>query len=120
MCMDDKAAVKSYQFAERSKSELLILSRLLISVVSYPEKEKGGGKRMLLDMMDAVRAEMEFAHRATEHPEFQKSIAYLSDAISLTESNQFGIAAEKMAQSVSAATTVAQEAWQVLSEHGLL
>jgi hypothetical protein len=52
--------------------------------------------------------------------EFQKAINALSEAISLVESNQFDQASQKIAAAISASTTPAQEAWQVLSEHGLL
>ncbi len=120
MSMDQKAAIRNYQFAERTKSELLIASKLVVSVVSYPEKEKAGGKRMLIDLLDAVRAEITVAYHSTEDAEFQKAINHLSDAISLVESDQFGIASEKLAMSVSAVTTAAQASWQVLSDHGLI
>ncbi|HZD43557.1 MAG TPA: hypothetical protein VE134_05810 [Methanomicrobiales archaeon] len=118
--MDPKDAVKRYQFAERSKSELLITSHLLMALVSYPSKEKEGGRRMLLSLMEEVRSEINFAYNSTQDMNFQKSINHMSEAISLAESGQFGLAAEKVAGAISAVTTVAQEAWQVLEEHGLL
>jgi hypothetical protein len=120
MSMDQKAAIRNYQFAERTKSELLIASKLVVSVVSYPEKEKSGGRRMLIDLLDAVRGEINVAYHTTQDPEFQKAMNHLSDAISLVESDQYGIASEKIAMSVSAATTAAQTSWQVLSDHGLI
>jgi hypothetical protein len=36
------------------------------------------------------------------------------------ESDQVGAASRKISESISASTTAAQMAWQVLSEHGLL
>lgn len=120
MSMDQKAAILNYQFAERTKSELLVASKLVVSVVSYPEKEKNGGKRMLIDLLDAIRSEITFAYHTTQNNEFQKAINHLNDVISMVESNQYGIASEKLAMSVSAATTAAQTSWQVLSDHGLV
>ncbi len=58
--------------------------------------------------------------RAPGRPEFQKAINSLNEAISLAESNQPEQASQKVAAAISASTTPAQEAWQVLSEHGLL
>jgi hypothetical protein len=118
--MDTKTAVKSYQFAERAKSELIICSHLSVAIADFPEKEKAGGKRMLIMLMDAIRSEIEFAYKDTQRSEFRKSIDLLSEAISLAESEQYGPARLKLSESISAATTAAQGAWQVLSEHGLL
>jgi hypothetical protein len=75
---------------------------------------------MLLMLMESVRSELQFAVRSTGHSEFQKSINALNEAISLTESNQPEQASQKVAVAISASTTPAQEAWQVLTEHGLL
>jgi hypothetical protein len=118
--MDTRAAVKNYQFAERSKSELLILSRLIPAVVSFPEKEKAGGKRLLILLMDAIRAEVEVAYNSTQANDFRRAAEILSEAISLVESSQFGLASEKIGMAVSEVTTAAQESWEVLSAHGLL
>jgi len=71
-------------------------------------------------MMESVRSELSFAQKSTGHREFSRAINSLSEAISLTESNQPEQASQKIAFAISAATTPAQEAWQVLSEHGLL
>ena len=118
--MDPKAAIANYQFGERAKSELIILSQLCIALTGFPEQAKGGGKKMLLLMMDAVRNELQFAATSTGHREFQNAITALNTAISLVESNQPEQAAPQIAQAISASTTPAQEAWQVLSDHGLL
>jgi hypothetical protein len=71
-------------------------------------------------MMESVRSELSFAQKSTGHREFTKAINFLNDAISLTESNQPEEASQKIAAAISASTTPAQEAWQVLSQHGLL
>jgi len=118
--MDQKTAVKNYQFGERAKSELIILSQLCIALTGFPEQERAGGKKMLLLMMESVRNELQYAANSTGHREFTKAVTSLSTAISLVESNQPEGAVEKIAAAVSASTTPAQEAWQVLTEHGLL
>ncbi len=53
-------------------------------------------------------------------PEFRKAIDLLSEAISLTESNEPDQASAKIAMAISASTTPAQEAWQVLEKNGLI
>jgi len=118
--MDLKTAVKSYQFAERAKSELIISSQLVIALAGFPDGEKPGGKRMLIMVLDAVRAELQFAYRGTERNEFKRAIDLMSEAISLIESDQYGSASLKLSESISMVTTAAQGAWQVLGEHGLI
>jgi len=118
--MDPKTAVMNYQYGERAKSELILLSQFSLALSGFSEQDRAGGKKMLLMMMESVRSELSFAQKSTGHREFTKAINSLSEAISLTESNQPEEASQKIAFAISAATTPAQEAWQVLSEHGLL
>jgi hypothetical protein len=118
--MDPATAIKNYQFGERAKSSLIMLSQLSIALTGFSEQERNGGRRMLIMMMESTRNELQFAVKNTGHLEFQKAINALSEAISLVESNQFDQASQKIAAAISASTTPAQEAWQVLSEHGLL
>jgi hypothetical protein len=69
--------------------------------------------------MESVRGELQFAAHSTGRSEFKKAINALNEAISLTESNQPEQASEKIAVAISASTTPAQEAWQVLEKHGI-
>ncbi|MDV2481827.1 hypothetical protein F8E02_07360 [Methanoculleus sp. Wushi-C6] len=118
--MDLKTAIRTYQFAERAKSELIVGSHLTTALIQFPVQEKPGGKRMLLMVLESIRSELEFAHGDTGHSEFRKAIDHLNEAISLTESMELGAASERMSRAVSAATTAAQEAWEMLKEHELL
>lgn len=118
--MDPKTAVMNYQYGERAKSELILMSQLSLALTGFSEQERAGGKKMLLMMMESVRSEIAFAEKSTGHREFSKAINAINEAISLTESNQPEEASRRIAAAISAATTPAQEAWQVLSEHGLL
>ncbi len=118
--MDPKTAVLNYQYGERAKSELILMSQLSLALTGFSDQERGGAKKMLLMMMESVRSELMFAQKSTGHREFTRAINLLNEAISLVESNQPEQASQKIAMAISAATTPAQEAWQVLSEHGLL
>jgi hypothetical protein len=118
--MDLPTAVKSYQFGERAKSELIVVSQLCSALTGFSDTQKGGGKKMLLLLMEQVRSEVLFAAKDTGVREFERAADSLNAAISLVESDQPEQAAEKIAVAISASTTPAQEAWQVLSDHGLL
>lgn len=118
--MDLKTAVTSYQYGEKAKSELIMASQFSLALTGFSEQERSGGRRMLLMMMESIRSELQFALKSTGQSEFSKAINALNEAISLTESNQPEQASQRIAAAISASTTPAQEAWQVLSEHGLL
>jgi hypothetical protein len=120
MHMEPKDAVLRYQFGERAKSELIIVSQLLMTLPDYKEEERSGGRKVLVTMMNLVRTEIDFAFNSTQATEFKKSINLLNEAISLTESNEWGAASVKIGESISAVTTVAQYAWQVLDEKGYI
>ena len=118
--MDDKTAVKMYQFGERAKSELILVSQLLTVLAELKDREFAGGKRILLTLMEGIRTELGFALASTGSGSFQRAINHLNEAISLVESGQPGPATLRVADAISDATTAAQQAWQVLSLHGLL
>jgi hypothetical protein len=118
--MDPKTAILNYQYGERAKSEMILMSQLSLALTGFSEQDRAGGRKMLLMMMESVRGELGFAFKSTGHREFDKAINALNEAISLTESNQPEEASRKIAMGISSVTTPAQEAWQVLSEHGLL
>lgn len=118
--MDIPTAIKSYQVGERAKSGLIIASQLATALPDFPETERAGGRRMLLLLLESIRSEVQFAYNSTSQQSFSKAINTLNEAISLVESDQPTQASERLAAAISASTTPAQEAWQVLSEHGLL
>jgi hypothetical protein len=118
--MDLPTAVRSYQFGERAKSELIIASQLAGALTGFAEQERAGGRRMLLMLMEAVRSEIQFAYKSTGQQDFMRAINALNEAISLVESDQPEQASQRVSAAISASTTSAQLAWQVLSEHGLL
>jgi hypothetical protein len=118
--MDLPTAIKSFQFGEKAKSELIMSSQLCLALTSFSEAERAGGKRMLLLVLESIRSELQFAVRSTGQAEFQKAITSLNDAISLLESSQPEQASQKIAAAISASTTSAMEAWQVLNEHGFI
>jgi hypothetical protein len=118
--MDIPTAVKSYQFGERAKSELIVVSQLCSALTGFPDTQKSGGKKMLLLLMDQVRNEVAFAAKSTGEKDFEHAVNSLNEAISLVESDKPDQASEKLAAAISASTTPAQKAWQVLSDHELL
>lgn len=120
MVMDVKAAVLNYQFAERAKSELILSSHLINALSGFSPEERPGAKKMLILFLEGIRSETGFAAKSTGEREFQKAFDTLSLAISGVEGNDAENAVLKIGETVSSVTTVAQKAWQVLSENNLI
>ncbi len=120
MVMDVKAAVINYQFAERAKSELILSSQLINSLSGFAEGERPGAKKMLVLFLEGIRSETVFAAKSTGERDFQKAVDSLSLAIGGVEGNESDSAVLKIGEAVSSITTIAQNAWQVLSSHNLI
>jgi hypothetical protein len=115
--MDKKLAVSAFQYGERSKSELMIASQLVTVLSGLKDAERAGGKKVVLQCLESVRMELQFAHRSTSLPDFQRAIDAMNLTISLVESDDFDGAVRQIGASISASTTVAQHAWQELEKH---
>jgi hypothetical protein len=107
-----------YQYAERAKSELIVLSQMLMTLSDYRDAERAGAKRMLLSFMSSFRAEIDFSYRATSLPDFRRASELLSRAISMTESDAWGPAGLKLSEAISAVTTIAQGAIEKIGSYG--
>ncbi|NYT05038.1 MAG: hypothetical protein GKC04_01500 [Methanomicrobiales archaeon] len=118
--MELQEAVARFSYAERAKSELIIGSQLLGSLAGYKGEERNGARRMLVAFIGAVSSELAFACQATSEAEFSRAQALLHDAADAIEREEYEVASETIGRSISAATTAAQHAWQVLADHGLV
>ncbi len=118
--MDRKLAVRLYQFGERAKSELIMVSQLLMFLGGLREEERAGGKKTVLQVMDLVRSENQMAVRDTGSREFTTVGNKIGEAISLTESERYGEASVCIGDAISAATTAAMTGWETLEKDGLL
>ncbi|WP_373839705.1 hypothetical protein [Methanospirillum sp.] len=115
--MDKKGAVSAYQYGERAKSELIIASQLITVLSGLKDAERTGGKKIVTQCLESVRIELQFALRATNNHEFQKSTDNLNLAISLVESDDYDQAVKTIGAAISNATTVAMHAWQELEKY---
>lgn len=115
--MDKKGAVSAFMYGERAKSELMIASQLITVLSGLQDAERTGGKKIVLQCLESVRIELQFAHRATDNQEFVKSVDNLNQAISLVESNDLDQSVSRIGAAISNATTVAMSGWQELEKH---
>lgn len=115
--MDKKLAVSAFQYGERLKSELMIASQLVTVLSGLKDAEKTGGRKIVLQCLESVRMDLQLALRDTKITDFQRGVEALALAISLVESDDCDGAVRQIGASMSAATTVAQLAWQELEKN---
>lgn len=115
--MDKKLAVSAFHYGERSKSELMIASQLITVLSGLKDAERTGGRKIVMQCLESVRMELQFALRATSLPDFQRATDGLNTALSLVEVNDFDGAVRQIGAAMTAATTVAQLSWQELEKH---
>ncbi len=118
--MDIRNAVIQYQYGELIKSELMLASQLITVLSGQKDSELAGGKQIVLQFLEGVRNDVQSALHETQNTEFNKAISPLSLAISMVESNALQSVLGQIGTAMTAATTVAQSAWQELSTHGYI
>jgi len=118
--MDIRNSVIQYQYGERIKSELMLSSQLITVLFGLKDSEMAGGRKIVLQFLEGVRNDVQYALNETHNPEFNKVISPISQAISMVESNTLDPVLGQIGLAISAATTVAQNAWQELSTHGYI
>ena len=113
--MNAKNAVQLYHFSEQSKTELITASRLVLLAGDLAGSEQNGARKLCLQYLDAIRANLSLAGRITEAQEFTKADEVVAQVVSLLENEAFDSAASKLGEAISQATTPAQNAWEFLT-----
>jgi len=120
MALTPKQALVQYHMAERVKLDIMMIAHQLITVPTLKKEDKPGAKFILGEILDVLNADLQAAASTTGREEFSQAAKGLDEVISLVKSNQFGIASDKCGESMIPVTSVAADAYTVLSEAGLL
>ncbi len=96
--------------SERVKSELIIGSKLLVSLGNFKEMEFNGALKMLEIYFNALRGEIGIAYNSTKNQRFIEIL----NLISGLDFTDYEISIERIARAVSTTTTLANEAYQSL------
>ena len=96
--------------SERIKSELIVGSKLLVSLRNFKDPEFGGALKMLTGYFNALESEIGIAFNSTKDPRFMEIL----NLISAINPADYDASMDKIAKAVSITTTVANEAHQSL------
>jgi len=120
MTLTPKQALVQYHMAERVKLDIMMIAHQLITVPTLKKEDKPGAKFILCEILDVLNADLQAAASATGRQEFTQAGTGIDEVISLVKSNQFGIASDKCGEAMIPVTSVAADAFAVLSEADLL
>jgi hypothetical protein len=115
-----REAILLFHFADRLKSELLIASKLLTSLLQLKGQEQEGGKRLFLDYFRALEGEMSLGIALINDQDMIRVRTVLAGLTGMVDSNMFNEVQEHLTWIISTMTTYAQRAMEFLMKGKLL
>jgi hypothetical protein len=115
-----REAILLFHFADRLKSELLIASKLLTSLLQLKGQEQEGGKRLFLDYFRALEGEMGLGMALINDQDMVRVRTVLTGLTGMVDSNMFNEVQEHLTWIISTMTTYAQRAMEFLMKEKLL
>jgi hypothetical protein len=117
---NSREAILLFHFADRLKSELLIASQLLTSLLQLKGQEQEGGKRLFLAYFRALEREMGLGMALINEQDMIRMRTVLTGLTGMVDSNLFTEIQDHLTWIISTMTTYAQRAMEFLLKEGLL
>jgi hypothetical protein len=117
---NSREAILLFHFADRLKSELLIASQLLVTLMQLKGQEQEGGKRLFLDYFRALEREMGLGMALINDQDMIRMRTVLIGLTGMVDSNMFTEVQNHLTWIISTMTTYAQRAMEFLLKDGLL
>jgi len=117
---NSREAILLFHFADRLKSELLIASQLLVTLLQLKGQELEGGKRVFLDYFRALEREMSLGTALISDQEMIRVLTVLKGLTGMVDSNLLTDVQGHLTWIISTMTTFAQRAMEFLLKEGLL
>ena len=117
---NSREAILLFHFSDRMKSELLIASQLLTSLLQLKGQEQEGGKRLFLAYFRAMEREMSLGMALINEQDMIRMRTVLTGLTGMVDSNLFTEIQEHLTWIISTMTTYAQRSMEFLLKEGLL
>jgi hypothetical protein len=115
-----REAILLFHFADRLKSELLIASQLLTSLLQLKGQEQEGGKRLFLDYFRALEREIDLGAALIHDQDMTRVRTVLTGLTGMVDANMLTDVQEHLTWIISTMTTYAQRAMEFLMKDKLL
>ena len=117
---DSRGAILLFHFADRLKSELLIASQLLTTLLQLKGQEQEGAKRLFLDYFRALEREMSLGIALVNDQDMTRMRTVLTGLTGMVDANMFTEIQDHITWIISTMTTYAQRSMEHLMKEGLL
>lgn len=117
---NSREAILLFHFADRMKSELLIASQLLTSMLQLKGQEQEGGKQLFLAYFRALEREMSMGIALVNEQDMIRMRTVLTGLTGMADSNLFTEIQDHLTWIISTMTTYAQRSMEFLMKEGLL
>jgi hypothetical protein len=117
---NSREAILLFHFADRLKSELLIASQLLVTLLQLKGQEQEGGKRLFLDYFRALEQEIGRGPAFIDEQEMIRVRTVFTGLAGMVDSNMFTDVQGHLTWVISTMTTHAQRAMTFLLQEKLL
>jgi len=115
-----REAILLFHFADRLKSELLIASQLLGSLLQLKGQEQEGGKRIVLDYFRALEREVGLGMALINDQDMIRVRTVMSGLIGMVDSKMLTDVQNHLTWIISTMTTYAQRSMEFLLKEGQL
>lgn len=117
---NSREAILLFHFADRLKSELLIASQLLASLMQLQGQEREGGKRIFLDYFRALEREIGLGTALIQDQDMVRVLTVMKGLTGMVDSNLLGDIQNHLTWVITNMTTFAHRAMEFLLKEGLL
>jgi hypothetical protein len=117
---NSREAILLFHFADRLKSELLIASQLLTSLLQLKGQEQEGGKRVVLDYFRALEREVGLGMALINDQDMIRVRTVMTGLIGMVDSKMLIDVQNHLTWIISTMTTYAQRAMEFLLKEGML
>lgn len=115
-----KEAILIFHLADRVKSELLIASSLLNTVLQLKEAEQEGGRKVLLEYFRALDREIALSQSMIKDPEMVRVQTVMTGLVGMVNAGPLHEVQNHLTWVISNMTTHAQRAMQFLIDKKML
>jgi hypothetical protein len=118
--MTPRQAILIFHFADRIKAQILLASRLLLTLAHLPEPEREGGRRLFLEFLKGLEQEINLGQLQIDDPEMVRVRTVMTGLIGMADAGVFQDFQSHLTWMTSMMATYAQRAMEFLLKEKLL
>ena len=115
-----RQAILTFYFADRIKAQLLLAGRLLVSLNALQGQEREGGRRVYLDFLRGLEAEINLGQTQIDDPEMVRVRTVMTGLIGMVDAGMTQDIQSHLSWMISVMATYAQRAMEFLLKEKLL